>query len=397
MRKSRKNLCVVVSCCTALLLIGGCKGGAKQAGPPAGGPVEVEVVTLAPQTIHLNMELPGRTAAFRIAEVRPQVSGIILKRQFEEGSEVKAGQVLYRIDPAPYQAAYDSAKAALARAEAAENSARLKAERYRKLVDGKAVSAQDQVETEAAWKQALAEVAAAKANVESTRINLAYTEVKAPISGRIGKSSVTEGALVTAQQALALATVQQLDPIYIDVSQPSVELQRLKKQAASGELVMDTEGKARVTVLLEDGSLYDQPGTLEFADVTVNETTGTVTLRALVANPKNDLLPGMFVRARLDKGQRKDALIVPQAAVVRDAKGGASVMVVNAQSNVEPRKITTTQVIDGKALVDGGLNAGDRVIVAGLQKVRPGAPVKVADPTAAKADNQAGGKAGAAN
>jgi membrane fusion protein (multidrug efflux system) len=325
------------------------------------------------------MELPGRTAAFRIAEVRPQVSGIILKRQFEEGSEVKAGQVLYRIDPAPYQAAHDSAKAALARAEAMENSARLKAERYRKLVDGKAVSVQDQVETEAAWKQAQAEVAAAKANVESTRINLAYTEVKAPISGRIGKSSVTEGALVTAQQALALATVQQLDPIYIDVSQPSVELQRLKKQAASGELVMETEGKARVTVLLEDGSPYEQPGMLEFADVTVNETTGTVTLRALVANPKNDLLPGMFVRARLDRGQRPDAILAPQVAITRDIKGIAQALVVNQESVVELRRLVTGQMIDSHIVIESGLKAGDRVIVAGLQKVRPGAPVKAVE------------------
>lgn len=395
MKTSRKNIYVFLPIFAAALLIGGCKGGAKQAGPPPGGPVEVEVVTLAPQTISLNTELPGRTAAFRIAEVRPQVSGIILKRQFEEGSEVKAGQVLYQIDPALYRAAHDSAKAAQARAEAMENSTRLKAERYRKLVDGKAVSVQDQVETEAAWKQAQAEVAAAKASVESTRINLAYTEVKSPISGRIGKSSVTEGALVTAQQAMALATVQQLDPMYIDVSQPSVELQRLKNEAASGQLMMDQAGKAKVTVLLEDGSAYREPGMLEFADVTVNETTGTVTLRALVANPRQELLPGMFVRARLDKGQRKDAILVPQAGVSRDLKGGAQVMVVNGESMVELRKIVTSQVIDGKALIESGLAAGDRVIVAGLQKVRPGAPVKIADPAAAgQAAGQPGGQAG---
>ena len=395
MKTSRKNIYVFLPIFAAALVIGGCKGGAKQAGPPPGGPVEVEVVTLAPQTISLNTELPGRTAAFRIAEVRPQVSGIILKRQFEEGSEVKAGQVLYQIDPALYRAAHDSAKAAQARAEAMENSTRLKAERYRKLVDGKAVSVQDQVETEAAWKQAQAEVAAAKASVESTRINLAYTEVKSPISGRIGKSSVTEGALVTAQQAMALATVQQLDPMYIDVSQPSVELQRLKNEAASGQLMMDQAGKAKVTVLLEDGSVYREPGMLEFADVTVNETTGTVTLRALVANPRQELLPGMFVRARLDKGQRKDAILVPQAGVSRDLKGGAQVMLVNGESVVVLRKIVTNQVIDGKALIESGLAPGDRVIVAGLQKVRPGAPVKIADPAAAgQAAGQPGGQAG---
>ena len=395
MKTFPKNFRMFLPLFAAALLIGGCKGGAKQAGPPPGGPVEVEVVTLAPQTISLNTELPGRTAAYRIAEVRPQVSGIILKRQFEEGSEVKAGQVLYQIDPALYRAAHDSAKAAQARAEAMENSTRLKAERYRKLVDGKAVSVQDQVETEAAWKQAQAEVAAAKASVESTRINLAYTEVKSPISGRIGKSTVTEGALVTAQQATALATVQQLDPMYIDVNQPSVELQRLKNEAASGQLVMDQTGKAKVTVMLEDGSAYREPGMLEFADVTVNETTGTVTLRALVANPRQELLPGMFVRARLDKGQRKDAILVPQAGVSRDLKGGAQVMLVNGESTVELRKIVTSQVIDGKALIESGLATGDRVIVAGLQKVRPGAPVKIADPAAAgKAAGQPGGQAG---
>jgi membrane fusion protein (multidrug efflux system) len=329
--------------------------------------------------VALSEELPGRTTAYRIAEVRPQVSGIILKRHFEEGSEVKAGQLLYKIDPAVYQAAYDSARAALARAEASENSARLKAERYRKLVDRKAVSDQDQVETEAAWKQAQAEIAAARAAVDSARINLAYTDVKAPISGRIGKSQVTEGALVTAQQATALATIQQLDPMYIDVSQSSVELLRLKKEVASGQLQVDAEGKARVSVLLEDGSAYAHPGELEFADVTVTVSTGTVTLRVLAPNPDNELLPGMFVRARLERGQRPDAILAPQVAITRDIKGIAQALVVNKESVVELRRLVTGQMIGESMVIESGLQAGDRVIVAGLQKVRPGVPVKAVE------------------
>ena len=390
MRNVQLKLLIPLALLTVMPMLAACKNNQPKAStqPP---PAEVETITLSPQTVSLSMELPGRTAAYRIAEVRPQVSGIVLKRQFEEGSEVKAGQLLYLIDPAPYKATHDSAKAALAKAEASENSARLKAERYRKLVDNKAVSIQDQVETEAAWKQAVAEVASAKAAVESSRINLAYTEVKAPISGRIGKSAVTEGALVTAQQANALATIQQLDPMYIDVSQSSIELQHLKKEVASGQLQVDKEGKARVSVLLEDGSTYQQPGTLEFADVTVNETTGTVTLRAVAANPKQDLLPGMFVRARLEKGQRKDALLVPQVGVSRDTKGAATVMLVKGDSTVELRRIETSQVIGDALLVESGLQAGEQVIVAGLQKIRPGVPVK------AVASGQASGKTEAAS
>ena len=383
MNTQKTTVSVLLPFLLASLLLAGCRGGDKQAGPPAGGPAEVEVVTLATQSVALSIEQPGRTAAYRIAEVRPQVSGIILKRHFEEGSEVKAGQLLYKIDPAVYQAAYDSARAALARAEASENSARLKAERYRKLVDRKAVSDQDQVETEAAWKQAVAEIAAARAAVDSARINLAYTDVKAPISGRIGKSEVTEGALVTAQQAGALATIQQLDPMYIDVSQSSVELLRLKKEVASGQLQVDADGKARVSVLLEDGSAYSHPGQLEFADVTVTASTGTVTLRVLAANPDNVLLPGMFVRARLERGQRPDAILAPQVAVTRDIKGIAQALVVNKESVVELRRLVTGQVIDDMVVIESGLQAGDRVIVAGLQKVRPGASVKAVEAKAA--------------
>ncbi len=314
MNTQKTTVSVLLAFLLAGLLLAGCRGGDKQAGPPAGGPPEVEVVTLAPESVSLSEELPGRTTAFRIAEVRPQVSGIILKRHFEEGTEVKAGQLLYKIDPAVYQAAFDSARAALARAEASENSARLKAERYRKLVDRKAVSDQDQVETEAAWKQAQAEIAAARAAVDSARINLAYTDVKAPISGRIGKSQVTEGALVTAQQATALATIQQLDPMYIDVSQSSVELLRLKRWPRPAAGGRRGQGPGERTAR---GQLRRPAGELEFADVTVTVSTGTVTLQVLAPNPDNVLLPGMFVRARLERGQRPDAILAPQVAVSR--------------------------------------------------------------------------------
>ena len=255
-------------------------------------PVEVDVIALQSEPIELSVELPGRTAAFRIAEVRPQVSGIIQKRLFIEGTEVKAGQLLYQIDPATYQAAYDSAKAALAKAEAQEKSDKIKADRYRVLVRTKAVSEQEQIEMEAAWKQSVADIASAKASLATARINLDYTKVTAPITGRIGKSSVTEGALVTAQQSSALATIQQLDPMYVDVNQSSTELIRLKKEVAAGLNSGGEKPKSAVNVILDDGSAYDQTGSLEFSDVTVNQSTGTVTLRAIVANPKHELLPG---------------------------------------------------------------------------------------------------------
>nr|WP_321467563.1 efflux RND transporter periplasmic adaptor subunit [uncultured Desulfobulbus sp.] len=338
-------------------------------------PVEVDVIALQSEPIELSVELPGRTAAFRIAEVRPQVSGIIQKRLFIEGTEVKAGQLLYQIDPATYQAAYDSAKAALAKAEAQEKSDKIKADRYRVLVRTKAVSEQEQIEMEAAWKQSVADIASAKASLATARINLDYTKVTAPITGRIGKSSVTEGALVTAQQSSALATIQQLDPMYVDVNQSSTELIRLKKEVAAGLNSGGEKPKSAVNVILDDGSAYDQTGSLEFSDVTVNQSTGTVTLRAIVANPKHELLPGMFVRARIDKGLQPEALLVPAASIQRNSKGQATVMVVGKGSSVEGRIIETGQNIGDRVLVISGLQVGDQVIVAGLQKVRAGALV----------------------
>ena len=340
------------------------------------GPVEVGVLTIKQQSVNLAVELPGRTAAYRIAEVRPQVGGIVKKRLFTEGSEVKAGQLLYQIDPDTYQARFDSAKAALAKADALEHSARLKAERYRTLVQTKAVSDQDQVEMEANWKQAVADVAAAKAALDSAQINLDYTRLTAPISGRIGRSTVTEGALVTAEQPAALATIQQLDPLYVDLNQSSSELLNLKKELSSGRTQDLTKSQLPVRVLFEDGLEYSQPGVLEFSDVTVNQTTGTVILRAIVANPDQRLLPGMFVRARIDKGQRPNAILIPAVSVSRNNKGQSIVMLANKESMVEARIIQTGQNIGDQVLVAEGLSEGEQLIVAGLQKIKPGIPVK---------------------
>ena len=376
-----------VAAVTGLALVGCQDGAAPKATAP--GAVEVEVVTLQAQPMRLSVELPGRTAAFRIAEVRPQVSGIIEKRLFVEGSEVKAGQLLYQIDPDTYQATLDSAKANQAKAEAQEQSARLKAERYRVLVRTKAVSEQEQIEMEAAWKQAQADVAAAKAAVATARINLEYTRVTAPITGRIGKSSVTEGALVTAQQSAALATIQQLDPMYVDVNQSSTELLALKREVSAGMNSGGEQAKSEVAVILDDGSEYGRKGSLEFSDVTVNQTTGSVTLRAIVENPQQELLPGMFVRARIDKGQQPSALLVPAVGVSRNSKGQATVMVVNQSSAAESRVVQTGQNTGDRVLVTQGLQAGDQVIVAGLQKIRAGAQVKPVEKTAPAAGQTA--------
>jgi membrane fusion protein, multidrug efflux system len=376
MNRVVRNVFVLLPLLVTGLLVGACKNTSQQ-NAATGDPVEVTVVTLKPQPVSLVAELPGRTAAFRIAEVRPQVGGIIQKRLFTEGGEVKAGQLLYQIDPASFQASFDSAKAALAKAEAQEHSSRLKADRYRVLVRTKAVSDQEQVEMEANWKQAVADVAAAKAALASARINLDYTRVTAPITGRIGKSTVTEGALVTALQNAALATIQQLDPLYVDVNQSSTELLDLKKEITGGQASGGQQVKSEVKVLLEGGAVYRHTGSLEFSDVTVNQTTGTVTLRALVPNPDQELLPGMFVRARIAKGQRADAICVPAVGVSRNSKGQATVMVVNKQSAVESRVVQTGQNVGVQVLITEGVAAGEQVIVAGLQKIKPGVLVKV--------------------
>ncbi len=367
---------VVIGILAGCLMAAGCgkKGPAGPQGP--GMQPEVGVVVIQPQRVALTTELPGRTSAYLIAEVRPQVGGIIQKRLFEEGADVKAGEVLYQIDPASYLAAYNSAKASLARSEANLNPARLKAGRYEELVKINAVSRQDYDDANAALKQAEADVEAGKAAVETARINLDYTKVTAPISGRIGRSSVTNGALVTANQSAALATVQQLSPIYVDVTQSSAELLHLKRSLASGLLKSNGAGQAKVKLLLEDGSAYPLPGTLAFSEVTVDQSTGSVTLRAIFPNPKQTLLPGMFVRAVVEEGVNEHAILVPQRGVSRDQGGNATVMVVGSEEKVEPRGIKVLRTVGENWLVSEGLKAGDRVILEGLQKARPGTPVK---------------------
>ncbi|EEN6200097.1 TPA: multidrug efflux RND transporter periplasmic adaptor subunit AcrA [Salmonella enterica subsp. enterica serovar Dublin] len=351
---------------------------------------EVGVVTLKTEPLQITTELPGRTVAYRIAEVRPQVSGIILKRNFVEGSDIEAGVSLYQIDPATYQATYDSAKGDLAKAQAAANIAELTVKRYQKLLGTQYISKQEYDQALADAQQATAAVVAAKAAVETARINLAYTKVTSPISGRIGKSSVTEGALVQNGQASALATVQQLDPIYVDVTQSSNDFLRLKQELANGSLKQGN-GKAKVDLVTSDGIKFPQSGTLEFSDVTVDQTTGSITLRAIFPNPDHTLLPGMFVRARLQEGTKPTALLVPQQGVTRTPRGDATVLVVGADNKVETRQIVASQAIGDKWLVTDGLKAGDRVVVSGLQKVRPGAQVKVQEITADNKQQAASG------
>ena len=357
-----------------LILLSSC-GKKPPAGLPPGGPADVSVVTMQPQRVVLTSELPGRVTASLTAEVRPQVSGIIQNRLFTEGSDVKAGDVLYQIVPSSYQAAYDGARAALSKAEANLTPLRLKAERYKELVRSEAVSEQDVDDVSAAQKLAEAEIEAAKAAVETARINLEFTKVTAPISGRIGRSAVTHGALATAGQAVPLSTIQQLDPVYVDITQSSNDMLRLRKDLESG-LLSTNEGKAKVTLLLDDGSTYDQPGTLKFTEAFVDQGTGSVTLRTSFPNPKMVLLPGMFVRAVLEEGVKEDGLLVPQRGVTRNPAGNAMVMVVGAGEMVEPRVIQVDRTVGDNWLVNGGLKVGDRVILEGLLKARPGTPVK---------------------
>jgi membrane fusion protein (multidrug efflux system) len=343
------------------------------------GAPAVTVVTVQPESVPVTTELPGRTTPYLVAELRPQVSGIVKARLFREGSAVKAGEVLYQIDPATYQATFDSARANVARAEANLDAARVRAERYAELVKIEAVSKQANDDAAAALKQAQAEVSAARATLERARIDLAYTRVTSPISGRIGRSAVTPGALVTANQAEALATVQQLDPIHVDLTQSSAELLRMKRDFAAGTLRRAGENGVPVQLVLEDGSLYGSEGKLAFSEVTVDPGTGSVTLRAVFSNPKGELLPGMYVRARLAQGTRDDVFLLPHAAVTRDPKGTASVMAVNAQSQAEVRPVKVAQSLGDRWVVTEGLAAGDRVIVEGLQRVKPGAPVQPQD------------------
>lgn len=362
---------------SALVLVA-CSGGQQPGAAPGGaGAPTVGVVVAVTESVPLIDELPGRTAAYMVAELRPQVSGIVQKRLFAEGSEVKAGDTLYQIDPAIYRAAHDSARANVARAEANLYSARLKAGRYADLVKIEAVSKQANDDAVAALKQAEADLALARAAVDKARIDLEFTRVNSPISGRIGRSTVTPGALVTANQTDALATVQQLDPIYVDLTQSSADLLRMKRQLESGALKRVSGQTVPVRLVLEDGSQYAVEGKLAFSEVSVDAGTGSVTLRAVFPNPKGDLLPGMYVRARLAQGQTDAAIMVPHAAVSRDPRGHATVMVVGADSKVESRTVVAARSLGDKWVVTEGLTVGDRIVVDGLQKVRPGAQVQV--------------------
>lgn len=355
--------------------LAGC--GEQQAQGPAEQPAtEVSVVTVKARPVPLATDLPGRTTAFRAAEVRPQVNGVILKRTFVEGSDVKAGQQLYQIDPAPYEAAFESAQATLASAEAAVTSARLLAERYKALAAVNAVSQQDYANAAATLGQDEAAVAAARAAVRAAQINLTYTRLLSPLSGRIGRSSVTEGALVTANQTAALASVTQLDPMYVDVTQPATRLLALKRAFADGQLKRVSANEAEVRLTLDDGTPYALPGRLEFSEVTVDEGTGTVTLRARFPNPQGMLLPGLFVHERLTEGVAENAILVPQQGVTHNQRGEAIAYVVGADNKIEMRTLTTDRTIGHDWLVTQGVQAGDRVVVAGLQRIRPGLAVK---------------------
>jgi membrane fusion protein, multidrug efflux system len=376
---NKTNLIIAAGLLLAGSSLSGCSKQSTAATPSQAPPPEVGVVVVAPQNVAITTELSGRTAPCLIAEVRPQVGGIIQQRRFEEGGEVKAGQVLYLIDSASYQAAYDSAAADLARAEAKLLPARLKAQRFAELIKTNAVSQQDNDDTTAAYRLAEAEVAAARAALKTTRIDLDYTTVKAPIAGRIGRSSVTTGALVTASQAMPLATIQQLDPVYVDVTQSSVELLRLKRKLASGSLKNGSADQARVRLILEDGSSYAEVGTLKFSDVTVNQSTGSVTLRTVFPNSQQLLLPGMYVRAVLEEGTLEGAILVPQQGVSRNPAGNATALVVGADDKVELRTLKVERSIGDQWLVSEGLQAGDRLIVEGSQKARPGSPVRVSE------------------
>jgi membrane fusion protein (multidrug efflux system) len=373
--KDRLGLLGAVALVAVVLALTAC-GQSKQGGGPQGGSPEVTVVTLQPERVPIITELPGRISPHLMAEVRPQVGGIIQKRFFTEGSDVKAGDMLYQIDPATYEAAYSSAKASLARSEANVISIRNRVERYKELVAINAVSQQEYDDAIAALRQSEADIQVNKAATETARINLAYTRVTASITGRIGKSNVTVGALVTASQPAPLTTIQQLDPIYVDATQSSANLLQLKRNIASGRIKGDGPNQTRVRLLLEDGTPYPLEGSLKFSDVTVDASTGSFILRMVFPNPKNTLLPGMYARALVQEGIVDNAILAPQQGVSRDPKGNPVAMVIDKESKVELRIITVDRAIGDKWLVSSGLAAGDTLIVEGTQKVRPGVPVK---------------------
>lgn len=364
-------------------------GGAPSA--PAPGPAAITVVTLAPEPVSLSRELPGRATASLVAEVRPQVDGIVARRLFTEGTQVKAGQPLYQLDDANYRAQANAARAQLARAQATAEAARASAARIAELARVQAVSTQDNENAAAARKQAESDVAAARAQLEAAQVTLGFARITAPISGRIGKSSVTQGALVNAGQAAPLATIQQLDPIYIDIAQSSSELLQLRRELSAGRL-QDNQSQP-VTLLLEDGSEFGRKGELAFSEVSVDPATGSFGLRVRVDNPEHLLMPGMYVRAVIGTGRRENALLVPMQGVARDPRGNTSAMVVGEDGTVQVKPVVVSRAIGDRWLVEDGLAAGDRVIVEGLQKIAPGAPVVATERGAAPPADPAGASA----
>ncbi len=387
----RSAICALL--CAGLLLTSGCKAKKGQTAPPAAAAPEVATVTVTPQRVSLSTELPGRTAAFRIAEIRPQVNGMILKRLFEEGADVKAGQILYQIDAVPFQVALDSARASLGRARASLPSIESRTRRYRELLADRAVSQQDYDDAAAAVQQVQAEIEYWKTQVEAARINLDYTRVTAPFDGRIGRTHVRTGSLVTAYQPQSMATVQQIDPIYVDVVQSSAELLRLRRAFASGRIRTESREGRKVRILLEDGTPYPLEGTLQFADVTVDATTGSFSLRILVPNPDQVLLPGMFVRAVLQEGIAEEAILAPQQGVSRNPKGEPVALVAGPGDRVESRLLAIDRAVGSQWLITSGLEAGDRLIVEGMLRVRPGMTVRAVplDSGAAAAVETGGG------
>jgi membrane fusion protein (multidrug efflux system) len=365
---------------TAMLLavaLGACSN--AQTPAPTPQVPEVSVVTVHRASAPITTELPGRTSAYLVAQVRARVDGIVLKREFKEGSEVKMGQRLYQIDPAPYIAALNSAQASLQKAEANLASTTAQAERYKVLVAANAVSKQDYDNAVASQGQAAADVATGKAAVAMAQINLGYTNVGSPISGRSGPSLVTEGAYVQASAATLMTTVQQIDPVYVDLTQSSVEGLQLRRDIASGQLKLNGPDQAKVTLLLEDGTQYPLSGSLQFTDITVDQGTGSVTLRAIFPNPRFVLLPGMFVRARIEEGVKEDAFLVPQVGVTHDPKGQATALVVGPDDKVTAHTLQLRGTSGDQWIVEGGLNDGDRVIVAGMLKAKPGTAVKAVE------------------
>jgi membrane fusion protein, multidrug efflux system len=357
-KNNRAGMMIAAFILVFYLIIGGC-GKQKSGGPP---PMpEVSVVTIQAKQVVITTELAGRTSANLVAEVRPQVGGIIQKRLFTEGADVKAGQTLFQIDPALYQAALDNAKAALSRSEANLPAIRLKSDRLRELLAEKAVSQQDCDDAAAALKQVQADIQYGQATVETARINLKYTSITAPISGRIGKSNVTEGSLVTAQQPTVLATIQRLDPMYVDVPQSTAEVLRLRRGLKEGRLDQSGANQKKVQLIIEDGTAYPLEGTLQFRDVTVDPTTGSVVLRIVFPNPNDILLPGMFVRAVVQEGVNNQAILIPQQAVSRDPRGNPFTLIIDEKSNVQQRMLTLDRAIGDQWFVSSGLAPGERV------------------------------------